>query len=104
MPTCRGSVTVDGAPAQVADREAFLHYGWDWLKVERTAVVVAHDRRTLATTVDVLGRMGDGSEAGMRVEVEVDGQVATPTCGGVEAPEFTTETVWRVARSEPIPD
>ena len=93
----RGAVTVAGPQAQVADREGFAVHGWGWWAAERTAVLVAHDRTTLASSVEVLGRLPDGADVGVRARVELDHHIAMPTCGAVEEPELATEPVWRVA-------
>jgi hypothetical protein len=95
---CRGSLTVDGAVCQVADREALSAFGWGWLDAERRAVVTAHERDTLATTVEVDGVLADGTAAGVAVRVELDHHVAMPTCGSAGGPEFATEPVWRATR------
>jgi hypothetical protein len=99
-PHCRGCVTVDGAPAQMADREALGELGWEWLAAERRAVVVAHERDTLATTVDVTGALSGHGVVGVSVRVELDRHIAMPTCGVVDGPEFATEPVWRAAKVE----
>lgn len=99
----RGALSLPGGVAQVADREGFGAFGWDWLEHERSAVLVSHDRRSLASTVDVMA--GPLAAAGgvvpigvVSVDVELDRHIATPTCGAVDDPEFETEPVWKVAR------
>jgi hypothetical protein len=97
-PHCRGAVTLEGAVAQVADREGLRRHGWRWLDQDRVATVVAHERDTLATTVEVLAEDGTG----VRVRVELDRHIPMPTCGVVEGPEFTTEPVWKAAEVDEI--
>jgi hypothetical protein len=97
-PHCRGSVALDGAVPQVADREGLRHHGWRWLRQDRTATVVAHERDSLATTVEVVAEDGTG----VRVRVELDRYIPMPTCGVVEEPEFTAEPVWKVAEVEEL--
>lgn len=101
---CRGSSLFDGGPAQAADRVGLAQVGWDWVEAERTAVVVAHERDTLATTVRVRGEVPDGRCWAWDVRVEVERWVPTPTCGAVEAPEFTVEPVWSVTGIDALPD
>ena len=104
----RGSVTVAAGVAQVADREGFARFGWDWLGSERKAVLAAHDRLTLASTVDVMaavpGHGGSGpsanTEAAVAVEVSLERHISMPTCGAVSGPEFATEPVWHVETVE----
>jgi hypothetical protein len=89
---CRGAVTLHSSVAQVADREALARSGWEWASSPREAVVVAHERDTLATTVEV--HPTAGSNCGFRLRVELVEHVAMPTCGAVDGPEFKTEPVW----------
>jgi hypothetical protein len=91
---CRGSVALAGSVPQVADREGLARHGWSWVARERVATVVAHERDTLATTVDVVAADGTG----VRVRVELERHIPMPTCGTVVGPELATEAVWRAAR------
>ncbi|MGI9578638.1 MAG: sucrase ferredoxin [Microthrixaceae bacterium] len=93
----RGSVSVDAAAAQVADREGFSAFGWDWLDGDRTPVLVSHDRLTLQSTVDVLANsVADGVDMAVSVDVAMQRHIAMPTCGAVEGPEYKSEPVWGV--------
>jgi hypothetical protein len=97
-PHCRGAVTLEGAVAQVADREGLRRHGWRWLDQDRVATVVAHERDSLATTVEVIAEDGTG----VRVSVELDRHIPMPTCGVAEGLEFTTEAVWKAAAVDQI--
>lgn len=101
-PHCRGAVTLDSAVAQVADREALVRFGWSWAESPREAVVVAHERDTLATTIDVRST-GVEPQGGLRVRVELERNVSMPTCGAVDEPEFQTEPVWRATEVADLP-
>jgi hypothetical protein len=78
----------------VADREGLARHGWSWVAQERVATVVAHERDTLTTTVEVVATDGTG----VRVRVELERHIPMPTCGTVVGPELVTEAVWRAAR------
>lgn len=94
----RGSVTLADPAPQVADREGLARHGWPWIARDRVATVVAHDRDTLTTTVEVVAVDGTG----VRVRVELDRHIPMPACGTVEDPELDTEAVWRAARVEDL--
>jgi len=96
-PHCRGSAALAGGPAQVADVAVLAELGWDWADAERTATVTAFDRASLATTVRVEGTLPDGTAVVRTAVVEVERHVPQITCGGIDAPEYDVEPVWRVA-------
>lgn len=102
-PHCRGFSGLDGGPAQAADRVGLTQFGWDWPDAARSAVVVAHERDTLATTVRLSGTLADGRTAAWDVRVEVGRWVPTPTCGVIEGPEFSVEPEWVVTEVAPVP-
>lgn len=89
---CRGALTFHNPVLQVADREALVRIGWDWAGSPREAEVIAHERDTLATTVDI--RTAEPGGDGFRVRVELVDHIAMPSCGEVDEPEFKTEPVW----------
>lgn len=101
----RGSLSLEGAVAQVADREGFAAFGWDWLASERKAVLAAHDRSTLESTVEVMAAPhgGHGMVGTVTARVALDRHIPMPTCGAVGEPDFATEPVWKVLHSEVTP-
>ncbi len=99
---CRGACFVGGAPEQAADRAALVAVGWDWADGAREAVVVGFDRSSMATTVRITGLLVDGSMRAFDVTSVPAGQVPSPTCGIVDGPEYGTDTVWSVLRSDEV--
>ena len=94
---CRGSAAFDLPPAQVADREGLVAFGWDWANAERKAQVVAHERDTLRTVVAVSAQLNGEVLGSVHVAVDLDRHIPQPTCGRIDEPEFATSPVWKVA-------
>ena len=101
-PHCRGSALFAGGPAQAADRAGLVEIGWDWADAARGVEVVGFDRTTMATTVRSTALLQDGSVRAVESVVVPDRQIPTPTCGVVDGPEYKTDTVWRVERSDEV--
>jgi hypothetical protein len=99
----RGAVSVDGAQAQVADREGFRAHGWDWFGASREVTVVSESTDSCAATVEVSATLPGGERVGVRVAVELAGRIPQPPCGVAEPSEVPEEPVWRVAGSVPLP-
>lgn len=95
--SCRGVSSIDGAPAQVADRAALEALGWGWATSERQVEVTAFDRESMATTVQITGTLPDGTTATFDVRAEVVRHVTQPTCGVIAEPEYKVESVWTAA-------
>ena len=95
-PHCRGLSSLEGGPAQAADRAALVAVGWDWLDARRRASVVAFDRTTMATSVRIDGDLPNGTSHGLVVHVGIDRHVPQTTCGLIDGPEYTVEPVWMV--------
>ncbi len=93
---CRGSSLMSGAPQQAADRAALVEVGWEWADAARGVQLVDFDRSTMTTTVRITGLPADGSLRSFDVTTTPDHLVPSPTCGIVEGPEYSTDTVWRV--------
>ncbi|MCP4433915.1 MAG: hypothetical protein GY812_00250 [Actinomycetia bacterium] len=96
----RGAVAMEPGPAQVADREGFSEFGWNWLAADRKPVLVAHDRNSLDTTVDVLAEDRRSGVRSVRVSVALERHISMPTCGAVDEPELKTEPVWMITKTE----
>ena len=90
----------------MADKEAaragLVEVGWDWADAARGVEVVGFDRTTMATTVRSSALLQDGSVRAVQSVVVPDRQIPTPTCGVIDGPEYTTDTVWRVERSDEV--
>jgi hypothetical protein len=101
----RGALGVEGAVAQVADREGFAAFGWDWLASERKPVLVAHDRSTLDSTVEVMAapHLGQGMAGTVSARVALDRHVPMPSCGATVEADFSTEPVWKVTHTDATP-
>jgi hypothetical protein len=99
----RGAVCVNGPHAQVADREGFVMYGWDWFGASREVTVVPGSTDRCAATVEVSAVLPGGERVGVRVAVELAGYIPQPPCGVADAVSVPEEPVWRVADSSPGP-
>lgn len=98
----RGAVCVRGPHAQVADREGFRLYGWDWFASPREVTLVSEATDAGATTVEVSAVLLGDRRVGVRVVVETAGRIPQPPCGIADPPEVPEEPVWRVAESAPL--
>lgn len=101
-PHCRGLSSLEGGPAQAADRAALIAVGWAWTSARRHVMVVAFDRVTMATTVRIDGEWPDGSARAFVVQVGIERHVPQTTCGLIDGPEYTVEPVWSVTSVEPV--
>jgi len=99
---CRGSSFLAGAPAQAADRAALVAVGWDWADAARGVQLAAFDRSTMSTTVRISGLLPDGQVRSFDVTSAPDRHIPSPTCGGIDRPEYKTDTVWRVDRVDEV--
>jgi hypothetical protein len=99
---CRGSSLFDGGPAQAADRAGLVEVGWAWADAARTTEVVGFDRPTMATTVRATALLPDGTLRAFESVVVPDRHIPTPTCGLIDGPEYKSEPVWRVERTDEV--
>lgn len=93
---CRGSSFLAGAPAQAADRAALVAVGWEWADAARGVQLAAFDRSTMSTTVRISGLLPSGQVRSFDVTSTPDRHIPSPTCGGIDRPEYKTDTVWRI--------
>lgn len=95
---CRGSSSLPEGPAQVADRAAWVRFGWGWVDADRSVTVdgpVPSGPDDPPVRVVLEGPLGGGA-----LLVGVADRVPTPTCG-IEGPlgpggDVPDEPVWRV--------
>jgi len=99
---CRGLSTLTAGPAQAADRAGLLKVGWAWATAHRTVQILGFDRQSLATTLQITGRIPDGQTRSFRVEVELERHIPQITCGAIDAPEYQVEAVWKVASATEV--
>lgn len=99
---CRGCSLFPSPARQIADRAGLIEVGWEWADAPRGFQLAAFDRATMATTVRVTAVLTGAAVRSFDVTAVPDRQVPTPTCGVIDAPEYSTDTVWRVDRVEPV--
>ena len=95
-PHVRGAVTLGGSHAQVADREGFLRWGWDWFTERRSVRCVQGDPSGDASRTEVLAESVSGGSRGVVVDVELAGHIPKVPCGEPASGQDPLESVWRV--------
>jgi hypothetical protein len=87
----RGATFVAPA-AQVAEREAFVRHGWEWLSWSRQVEPLSGGR------VRIRFRDGDGRGRAYEARVEPAREIPTPPCGERTGPTSPTVKEWRLTR------
>lgn len=71
-----------GRLEQVAERELFCRFGWDWTRYEKRAEVIHGDGESAPALVRIRYRSPDGVQGDFQAEVICSGKVRIGGCGG----------------------